>query len=507
MTDLPAPVIALERITKRYPGVVANRDVNLSVQAGEVHAIVGENGAGKSTLMKILYGMVVPDEGEIHVDGAVATFTSPSDAIAVGIGMVHQHFKLADNLTVHENIILGAETTTRGGWLDLRTSRSRVSELLARHGLEVPVEHEIRRLSVGQRQRVEIAKALYRGARILIMDEPTAVLVPQEVNQLLATLRDLVAGGLTVLFISHKLDEVMKVSDRVTVMRQGATVATLDVAATSPSELARLMVGSELPEPTRHEVPPRERVVLDVEGVSVSASAEHGSLEDVSLRIHEGEILGVAGVEGNGQSELLDVVLGLIRPERGAIVLDGVDVTTVGTGRRRELGLAYIPQDRQVEGLLMGAPLWENRILGQQMHPPVRRGAWIDRRAAKRDTERIVSESDVRTPSIYVLASALSGGNQQKLIVGRELSGTPRLLLAAHPTRGVDVGAQAAIWRRIATARAAGLAVLLVSADLEELIGLSDRITVLLRGRAVAEFDPRDLSPETLGAAMTGVAA
>lgn len=507
MTDLPAPVIALERITKRYPGVVANRDVNLSVQAGEVHAIVGENGAGKSTLMKILYGMVVPDEGEIRVDGAATAFTSPSDAIAVGIGMVHQHFKLADNLTVHENIILGAETTTRGGWLDLWTSRRRVTELLERHGLEVPVEHEVRRLSVGQRQRVEIAKALYRGARILIMDEPTAVLVPQEVNQLLGTLRDLVAGGLTVLFISHKLDEVMKVSDRVTVMRQGATVSTLGVAATSPSELARLMVGSELPEPTRHAVPPRERVVLGVEGIAVSASAEHGSLEDVSLRIHEGEILGVAGVEGNGQSELLDVILGLIRPERGSIALDGVDVTEFRTGRRRELGLAYIPQDRQVEGLLMGAPLWENRILGQQMHPPVRRGVWIDRRAAKRDTERIVTESDVRTPSIHVLASALSGGNQQKLIVGRELSGTPRLLLAAHPTRGVDVGAQAAIWRRIAAARAAGLAVLLVSADLDELIGLSDRITVLLRGRAVEEFDPRDLSPETLGAAMTGVAA
>jgi ABC-type uncharacterized transport system ATPase subunit len=507
MADLPAPVIALTAITKRYPGVVANRGVDLSVAAGEVHAIVGENGAGKSTLMKILYGMVVPDEGTISMDGNVVSFSSPSDAIAAGIGMVHQHFKLADNLTVHENIILGAETTRRGGWLDLAASRRRLAQLIDRHGLELPIEHEVRRLGVGARQRVEIAKALYRGARILIMDEPTAVLVPQEVNQLLDNLRELVDGGLTVLFISHKLDEVMRVSDRITVMRQGTTVATVEPSATSPSQLAKLMVGSELPEPTRHEQPPRERVVLSLDRVTVAAEAEHGALEDVSLELHEGEILGVAGVEGNGQSELLDVVLGLIRPVSGTVVFDDEDVTALGAGVRRERGLAYIPQDRQLEGLLMGAPLWENRILGQQMHPPVANGRWIDRRATKEDTERIVRESDVRTPSIHVLASALSGGNQQKLIVGRELSGAPRLLLAAHPTRGVDVGAQAAIWRRIADARAKGLAVLLVSADLEELIGLSDRIVVLLRGRLTDELDPAVLTPEMLGAAMTGVAA
>jgi general nucleoside transport system ATP-binding protein len=507
MEDLPAPIIELAGITKRYPGVIANRGVDLSVAEAEVHAIVGENGAGKSTLMKILYGMVVPDEGAISMAGEEVSFASPADAIAAGIGMVHQHFKLADNLTVHENIILGAETTRRGGWLDLGASRRRLAELVERHALDIPIDHEVRRLAVGQRQRVEIAKALYRGARILIMDEPTAVLVPQEVNQLLDNLRELVDGGLTVLFISHKLDEVMRVSDRITVMRQGTTVATLAPSATSPSDLARLMVGSELPEPTRHAEPPRERVVLAVRSVDLPAAGEHGPLEDVSLEVHEGEILGVAGVEGNGQAELLDVVLGLLQPVRGRIELDGVDVTDLGAGARRQGGLAYIPQDRQLEGLLMNAPLWENRILGQQMHAPVAKGIWIDRRAAKEDTERIVAESDVRTPSIHVLASALSGGNQQKLIVGRELSGAPRLLLAAHPTRGVDVGAQAAIWRRLADARAAGLAVLLVSADLEELIGLSDRIVVLLRGRVVSEVDPTSLTPEVLGAAMTGVAA
>lgn len=507
MTDLPAPVIALSGITKRYPGVVANRAVDLTVTSGEVHSVVGENGAGKSTLMKILYGMVVPDEGTIHVDGVPATFSSPADAIAAGIGMVHQHFKLADNLTVLENVILGAETVRAGGLLDLEASRRRLSDLVERHGLGIPTDVEVRRLGVGQRQRVEIAKALYRGARILIMDEPTAVLVPQEVNLLLDDLRVLASDGLTVLFISHKLDEVMRVSDRITVMRQGTTVATLEPDATSPTELARMMVGSDLPEPTRHLRPPRERVVLRLDGVDLPAAGEHGALESVSLDVREGEIVGVAGVEGNGQSELLDIVLGLLRPVRGRVLLGEEDVTELDSGARRTRGTAYIPQDRQLEGLLLGAPLWENRILGHQMHAPISRGPWIDRRSAREDAERVVREVDVRTPSVHVLASALSGGNQQKFIVGRELSGRPRLLLAAHPTRGVDVGAQAAIWKRLSDARAGGLAVLLVSADLEELIGLSDRIAVLLRGRVVKELDPAELTPELLGAAMTGAAA
>jgi simple sugar transport system ATP-binding protein len=361
-------------------------------------------------------------------------------------------------------------------------------------------------LSVGQRQRVEIVKVLYRGARILIMDEPTAVLVPQEIEELLRNLRGLRDEGFTILFISHKLDEVLAVADVITVMRAGTTVATVLPSETDPRRLAELMVGSELPEPARHGVPPRSAVALSVRGVTIARPGVQESLHDLSLTVREGEIVGLAGVEGNGQAELIEVILGLAHPTAGSIELAGRDVTALNTRERRAMGLAYIPQDRQREGLLLDAPLWENRMIGHQMLPPVTRGPWIDRKHARADTERIVRESDVRTPSIDVAVSALSGGNQQKLIVGRELSGEPRLLIAAHPTRGVDVGAQAGIWGRLVAARDAGLAVLLVSADLQELIGLSDRIAVILRGAITGEFDPRTVTPQALGAAMTGVA-
>jgi len=499
------PVIELRGIGRRFPGVVANHDVSLSVAAGQVHAIVGENGAGKSTLMEILYGLQRPDEGEVRIDGRPVRLDSPADAIAHGIGMVHQHLMLADNLTVLENIVLGSEPIARGGRLDVARARAAITAIAARHGLPLDPVARVGDLSVGARQRVEIVKVLYRGARILILDEPTAVLVPQEVDELLRTLRALRDVGFTILFISHRLDEVLSVADVITVMRAGTTVVSVQPRDTDVRRLAELMVGSALPEPARHGVPPRAGVALQLRGVTSARPDARESLHDLSLTLHEGEIVGVAGVEGNGQSELIEVVLGIVVPSAGTIALGGHDITHWPTGERRALGLAAIPPDRRSEGLLLDAPLWENRILGHQLGPPLARGPWIDRGVARAGTRAIVLEADVRTPSIDVAASALSGGNQQKLIVGRELAGDPRVLIAAHPTRGVDVRAQAAIWARLVAARDAGLAVLLVSADLSELIGLSDRIVVMLRGRITGELDPRTVTPEALGGAMTGI--
>jgi ABC-type uncharacterized transport system ATPase subunit len=519
------PAVRLTSITKRFPGVVANHDINLSIAKGEVHALCGENGAGKSTLMKILYGMQRPDEGTIEIDGEQAILRSPADAIARGIGMVHQHFKLADNLTVLENIVLGAERLHGIG----SRARARIVDIAGQYGLSADPDALVEKLGVGDRQRVEIIKVLYRGARILILDEPTAVLVPQEVDELFANLYELKSEGLTVVFISHKLDEVRKVADSITVIRRGETVGTVDPGSVTSRQLAELMVGSELPTPELRDSTVTDRVVLDIAGLTLLAADarpvpdsevadadvdEVGStavgrtlLDDVSLTIHAGEIVGIAGVEGNGQGELVEAIMGLRRADAGRISFAGADITQWSTRRRREAGIAYIPEDRHRHGLVLAGTLWENRMLGHQTQRPNARGPWIDRRGAKRDTTRIVREYDVRTPGINVPAAALSGGNQQKLIVGREMSGEPRLLIAAHPTRGIDVGAQAAIWEVLRQARAAGLAVLLISADLEELIGMSDTLHVVLRGRLVARVDPGGVTPEALGSAMTGAEA
>jgi simple sugar transport system ATP-binding protein len=495
--------VVLRGITKRYPGVVANSDINLSVRRGHVHAIVGENGAGKSTLMKTLYGMHKPDEGEIEINGAPVAFSSPADAIRAGIGMVHQHFMLADNLTVLENIVLGAEPT-RGIVLDKKTARARIMQISDSYGLGLAPDVLVEELGVGDRQRVEICKVLFRGAKILILDEPTAVLVPQEVDELFGNLRDLKAEGLTVLFISHKLDEVLAVSDEITVIRRGTTVATVDPKQTTARKLAELMVGSQLPVPELRESTVTDVAQLTVEGLTVLASGGRPVLDNISFTIHQGEIVGIGGVEGNGQAELVEAILGLRHSVAGRIELAGQDITGWQTRKRREAGIGYIPEDRQRQGLLLEAPLWENRILGHQTEAPNARGPFLDRAAAKKDTKRIVEQFDVRTPGIEVTAGSLSGGNQQKLIVGREMSGSPSVLIASHPTRGVDVGAQAAIWDHLRDARANGLAVLLISADLDELIGMSDTLQVILRGRFVAEVDPRTVTPVELGAAMTG---
>jgi simple sugar transport system ATP-binding protein len=495
--------VVLRGITKRYPGVVANHDVNISVQRGHVHAIVGENGAGKSTLMKTLYGMHKPEEGAIEVDGKAVHFSSPADAIRAGIGMVHQHFMLADNLTVLENIVLGAEPTN-AGVLDRRAARRKIKEISDAYGLGIRPNVLVEALGVGDRQRVEICKVLYRGARILILDEPTAVLVPHEVDELFDNLRELKAEGLTVLFISHKLDEVLAVADEITVIRRGTTVATVDPKQTTARKLAELMVGSELPVPELRESTVTDVVQLEVAGLTVLDSDGRPLLEDITFSIRKGEIVGIGGVEGNGQAELVDAILGLRPIAAGRIRLGEQDITHWSTRRRRTSGVGFIPEDRHRQGLLLEAPLWENRILGHQTERPNARGPLIDVAGAKRDTQRIVDAYDVRTPGIDVTAGSLSGGNQQKLIVGREMSSSPIVLIASHPTRGVDVGAQAAIWDHLRDARANGLAVLLISADLDELIGMSDTLRVILRGRLVAEVDPRTVTPAELGAAMTG---
>ncbi|MFE4535138.1 ABC transporter ATP-binding protein [Streptomyces scopuliridis] len=500
------PAVELRGITKRFPGVVANHDIDITIRKGTVHALVGENGAGKSTLMKILYGMQKPDEGTITVDGADAAFTSPADAIARGIGMVHQHFMLADNFTVLENVVLGGESLYGIG----AKARKKIKEISDAYGLGVRPDALVEDLGVADRQRVEILKVLYRGARILILDEPTAVLVPQEVEALFDNLRELKAEGLTVIFISHKLGEVLSVADDITVIRRGTTVGTADPAHTTTKQLAELMVGSELPSPETRESTVTDIPMLTVDGLRLTATDPDGAvrevLDGITFTIHQGEVLGIAGVEGNGQTELIEALMGLRDPDGGVITLDAADISHAPTRKRREDGIGYIPEDRHRHGLLLEAPLWENRILGHVTERPNSRGGLLDPKAARADTTRIVREYDVRTPGIEVTAASLSGGNQQKLIVGREMSHSPKLLIAAHPTRGVDVGAQAQIWDQIREARREGLAVLLVSADLDELIGLSDTLRVMYRGRLVADADPATITPEELGSAMTGAA-
>ncbi|MFF3845056.1 ABC transporter ATP-binding protein [Streptomyces sp. NPDC002328] len=522
LTAQSTVAVELAGITKRFPGVVANHDIRLTVRKGTVHALVGENGAGKSTLMKILYGMQKPDEGTIEVDGEQVSFSSPADAIARGIGMVHQHFMLADNLTVLENVVLGSEKLygIGGG------ARKKIKEISDRYGLGVRPDALVEDLGVAERQRVEILKVLFRGARTLILDEPTAVLVPQEVDALFDNLRELKSEGLSVIFISHKLGEVLSVADDITVIRRGTTVGTAVPSETTPRQLAEMMVGSELPTPETAESTVTDRAVIEVEKLTVYSSGmvslgESSAsllmdevsrdevkrvLDDVTFTIHAGEVMGIAGVEGNGQTELIDALIGTKHAHSGAIRFLGEDITPWPTRRRRESGVGYIPEDRHRQGLLLEAPLWENRILGHVTEAPNAKGFWLNPKGAQADTRRIVEEYDVRTPGIDVTAASLSGGNQQKLIVGREMSHNPRFLIAAHPTRGVDVGAQAQIWDRIREARREGLAVLLISADLDELIGLSDTLRVIYDGRLVADADPATITPEELGSAMTGAA-
>ena len=499
--------IELTGVTKRFPGVIANDNVNLTVEKGEIHAICGENGAGKSTLMKILYGLQGADEGTMKVNGEEVTFSSPNDAIDRGIGMVHQHFMLADQLTVLENIILGAEPTGAGGAIKFKDAEAQLAKVANQYGLTIDPNDLVETLEVGERQRVEIIKVLYRGADILILDEPTAVLVPQEVEALFENMRDLKEAGATILFIDHKLDEVLEISDSITVLRHGKTVGTMANDGVTAHDLAELMVGSELPTPETSESTVTDQVALSIRDLTVVDDDARPVIEGIDLQIHKGEILGIAGVEGNGQGELVDAIIGTAASSHGVIELLGKGITKMSVRKRRESGIGYVPEDRHREGLLLDAPLWENAALGHQTQAPYGSRWLIDRKGTRQQTAAIKEEFDVRTPNINVSAHALSGGNQQKLIIGRELTSNPSLLIAAHPTRGIDVGAQASVWEQIREARAGGLATLLISADLDELIGLSDTILVMLRGRLVAQVDPNNVTPRDLGAYMTGAAS
>lgn len=503
MSEERTPAVELSGIWKRFPGVIANRDVNMTVRAGTVHSIVGENGAGKSTLMKVLYGMHQPDEGSIRIDGTPRTFKNPTDAIAAGVGMVHQHFMLADNLTVLENVILGAEPS-KHGIIDVGAATEALGGIADEHGIKVDLSATVADLGVGERQRVEILKVLWRGARILILDEPTAVLVPQEVRDLFANLRDLIDEGVTIIFISHKLDEVLAISDDITVIRDGTTVATVTPETTDRRALGVLMIGDDLPVADTTGSTMTDEVVLSVRGIGTESEGQRRLIDDISFDIHAGEILGIAGVSGNGQFELVEVILGLRKHARGSLVFDGADLGPLSVADRREAGISYIPFDRQREALMLAEPLWENMILGHDSSDRFGRGAFVSVPMAKAAAAETIRRFDVAAPSEAVAMYALSGGNQQKFVVGREIMAEPRLLVAAHPTRGVDIGAQAAIWDELRSARAAGLAVLLISADLDELIGLSDSLLVMFRGEITAHLDPSEATPELLGVHMAG---
>jgi general nucleoside transport system ATP-binding protein len=413
---------------------------------------------------------------------------------------------LADQMTVLENVILGSEPTKLGGRIDFDEAERHLREVGDAYGLSVDPDDLVETLEVGEKQRVEIIKVLFRGARILILDEPTAVLVPQEVEELFRNLRELQAGGATIIFIDHKLQEVLEISDRITVIRRGRTVTTVDAASVTAADLAELMVGSELPSPETTESTVTDETALEVVELTVLDEDRRPTVNDVSFAVHRGEVLGVAGIEGNGQAELIDAIIGITEPSAGRIVLMGEDITRASVRHRRDAGIGFVPQDRTADGLLLDATLWENAALGHQTKRPFSKGFWIDRAGARERTEQIREEFDVRSPGVDVSARALSGGNQQKLVIGRELTAKPLVFVAAHPTRGIDVGAQAEVWSDIRAARANGLATLLVSADLDELIGLSDTIVVMFHGRLVAILDPAEITPRTLGSYMTGAA-
>ena len=487
----PPPAIRLTGITKRFPGVVANRDVNLTVAAGSIHALIGENGAGKSTLMKTLYGMHQPDEGTIEVSGTVKAFRSPAAAIDAGIGMVHQHFMLADQLTVAENIVLGAEQADRGV-LNLGRANDMIRRLGKRHGLPLDPDRLVEELSVGERQRLEILKVLYRGARILILDEPTAVLIPQEVTELFTNLQALRDGGVTIVFISHKLDEVLEISDDITVMRAGTTVATVKPGDVDESDLGTLMVGSELPTPSLEPHLPSDTVALQTVGLTLTAEGGRRLLDDVDLTVHQGEIVGIAGVEGNGQQELIEALLGLRHPESGEMRLDGADLRPMSTRQRRDAGLGYVPTDRHREGLVLGESLWSNVMLGHQGRR-YRRGPWLRRKAARADTVDIIDSYDVRTPGSDIPALALSGGERRRVEIARVLATRPRFILLDEPFAGVDPIAVLDIQKIIAYLRERNIGVLITDHNVRETLSICDHAYIINEGSVLAKGRPDEL--------------
>jgi len=499
-------VLEARGITKRYPnGVLANDHVDLRVQKGEIHALVGENGAGKTTLMKALYGLEQPDSGQILLNNQPTTIPNPDAAIRHGIGMVHQHFMLIPSLTIAENIILGREPTTRG--VIAHGEAVRITRALSdQYGLHVDPEARVDIIPVGERQRVEILKTLYRGAEILILDEPTAVLTPQETHDLFRAIRSLVAQGKTVIFITHKLREVKEISDNITVMRRGKVVGTVRTVDVTREEIARLMIGREVLDRTRKDAVARGPLGLEATNLNYVTPDGKRALSDVSLQAYAGEILGIAGVEGNGQTELIEVLAGLTLPAAGAIIVNGKEITGRGARGTREAGVSHIPEDRLELGLAADASIEENLIIDRYYRAPFSRGGFLNFKAEAENARQAIADFDVRTPDAKMTARSLSGGNMQKLVVARELSANPNLLLAAQPTRGIDIGATELVHRQLIAARDAGTAVILVSADLGEVMALSDRLAVMYNGEIVALFtDVPSLTEEELGYYMLGV--
>ncbi|HET8567605.1 MAG TPA: ABC transporter ATP-binding protein [Candidatus Limnocylindria bacterium] len=504
-----APALEMRGITKRFPGTVANDGIDLGVHPGEIRALLGENGAGKTTLVNILYGLVTPDSGEILIDGSAVRIADPADAIARGIGMVHQHFMLVPVLSVVENVILGDEVT-RGPFLDLAAAGGRVRALARQLGFEIDPEARVESLSVGQQQRIEILKAIYREARILVLDEPTAVLTPQEALEIFEVLRRLRSEGRSVIFISHKLDEALAIADRITVIRRGKVVGTRLPNETSEAELAELMVGREVSLRVDRGTSRPGDVVLVVEGLHAKNDRGHETLRGVDLDVRAGEIHGIAGVAGNGQDELVGAIVGLRKASAGRITFSGRDVTGASPRELQHAGQAHVPGDRHRFGLVLTFSVADNLVLTNYHDPPFAYGPFELLRgdaAVGRRATALVEEFDVRTPSTDVAVSSLSGGNQQKLVVAREFRPDVKLLVLDQPTRGLDVGSVEFIHRRVVAARDAGMAVLLVSAELDEVLDLSDRVSVMYRGRLVATVPAEEAKRERIGLLMAKGAA
>jgi simple sugar transport system ATP-binding protein len=497
------PVLELRDVTKVFPGVLANDRVSFALEKGEILALLGENGAGKSTIMNVVYGLLTPEGGEILVDARPVRIKSPRQAIDLGIGMVHQHFMLVEPLTVTENIVLGREPG-RYGVIDFDTARQRVREISDRYGLKVDPDARIEDLAVGTQQRVEILKALYQGARVLILDEPTAVLTPQEVRELFAVIQSLVDEGLSVVFITHKLEEVMAVADRILVMRAGRVVGETKPADTDDIGLARMMVGRDVVLRVEKTASARGAEILAVEDLHVMGDRGLEAVGGVSFSVNAGEVVAIAGVSGNGQTELIEAIVGLRKTKSGAIRLKDADITHANARRSIEAGVSHIPEDRHRRGLVLEFDLAENLVLGDHRIAPYARAGVMKPRVIAEMARKRIEDYDIRTPSEDVLAGNLSGGNQQKVVVAREIGRNPDLLVAAQPTRGLDVGAIEFVHRQILAERASGKGVLLVSLELEEILSLADRILVMYEGRVVHEFGPGEADAETLGYYMTG---